>query len=76
MEEKWIIIGIFILALVLAFFAGWLIGKRSNKRKDYDGTLLISEEDDREQFRFVFSTELEDLKEKHELVMEIRKELT
>lgn len=74
MEEKWIIVCIILVAVILAFFSGWLIGRRSNKRKDYDGTLLISEEDDREQFRFVFSTELEDLRQKHELVMEIRKE--
>ncbi len=72
--EEWMLVTVGILALVLAFFAGWIFGKSVSKRKNYDGTLLISEEDDREQFRFVFSTELEELREKHELVMEIRKE--
>lgn len=74
MEEKWVILGIVIFAMILSFFVGWLIGKKTSKRKDYDGMLVIGEEDDREQFRFIFSTELEELREKHELVMEIRKE--
>lgn len=74
MEENLIIIGALILAFILAFFVGFLIGKRTNKRKDYDGTLVISEEDDREQFRFVFSTELEELREKSQLIMQIQKE--
>lgn len=74
MEVKWMFIIGVIVAFILGFFLGWMISKKSSKRKDYDGTLLIGEEEDREQFRFIFSTELEELREKHELVMEIRKE--
>lgn len=74
MEEKYMVLGVVILGFIVAFFLGWLIGKKTSKHKEYDGMLLIGEEDDREQFRFIFSTELEELREKHELIMEIRKE--
>lgn len=74
MEEKWVIIIVFVFVLLIVFFVGFLIGRKTIKPKAYDGTLLISEEDDREQFRFVFSTELEDLREKSQLVMQIQKE--
>jgi len=76
MEEKWMVLGVIILGFIVAFFLGWLIGKKTAEHKKFDGTLIIGEEEDREQFRFIFDVELEDLREKHELVMRIQKKQT
>lgn len=76
MEEKWMVLGVIILGFIIAFFLGVLIGKKTSGRKNFDGTLVIGKEEDREQFRFIFDVELEDLREKHELVMRIQKEQT
>lgn len=68
MEVKWAVI--LAVAVILSFFLGWLLSKKLTKVK-FDGTLLIAEEDDREQFRFIFDTELEDLRKQDKLIMRI-----
>ena len=67
MEVKWIIL--IVIAIISAFLFGYLIGTKRNRK--YDGTLFIGTVEDRDQFRFIFSTELEDLQKQTELVMKI-----
>lgn len=71
MEVKWAVI--LAIIVILSFFLGWLLSKKLTKVKKvkFDGTLLIAEEDDREQFRFIFDTELEDLRKQDKLIMRI-----
>lgn len=68
MEVKWVIV--FSCAIIIAFILGLFIGKKSKKIK-YDGQLFIGSEEERDQFRFIFETELEDLKKQKQLIMEI-----
>ena len=68
MEVKWI--AIIVLAVIFSFLIGFFLGRHFSK-KHYDGQLVIGELDDREQFQFIFSTELEDLREQKELTMQI-----
>ena len=67
MEVKWIVLTVFVI--IIAFLLGYLLGGRQ-KRK-YDGTLFIGTVEDRDQFQFIFSTELEDLQKQTELIMKI-----
>lgn len=71
MEVKWLFI--LILAVLLSIMAGILIGYKLPRKKHYDGTLLIGTIEDRDQFRFIFSTEFEDLVNQAELIMKIEK---
>jgi LPXTG-motif cell wall-anchored protein len=68
MEVKWFII--LAITALLAFFIGFILGRRKKKPK-YDGQLIIGSIEDREQFQFIFETELEDLKKQPTLIMEI-----
>ena len=71
MDAKWWIINGVILAIVvvLSFTVGHATGV--TRRKKYDGTLLIGTVEDREQYQFIFTTELEDLEKQAVLVMKI-----
>lgn len=70
MSEKWIVI--FAVSVILAFFLGLVIGKKSSKTK-YDGKLVIGSVEDRDRYEFIFSTELEELQKQDKLVMQIVK---
>ena len=77
MDAKWWIINGLILAIVviLSFTLGLATGV--TRRKKYDGTLLIGtvhdEErgEDRDQYHFIFTTEMEDLAKQAVLIMKI-----
>lgn len=70
MEIKWIIV--IAVSILFSFLIGFFLGKKICK-KHYDGQLIIGEIEDREQFQFIFSTELEDLRQQTELCMQIVK---
>lgn len=69
MEVQYVI-GIAILAVIIGFLIGYLVGNRT-KKLNYDGKLVIGEVEDRDQFQFIFSTELDDLINKDDLIMKI-----
>lgn len=69
MEVQYVI-GIAILAVIIGFLIGYLVGNRT-KKFNYDGKLVIGEVEDRDQFQFIFSTELDDLINKDDLIMKI-----
>lgn len=69
MEVKYVII-IAILAIIIGFLIGYLVGNKT-KKFNYDGKLVIGEVEDRDQFQFIFSTELDDLINKDDLIMKI-----
>lgn len=68
MEVKWIII--LAVSILVSFVLGVFVGSRRKKIK-YDGQLVIGKTEDRDQFQFIFETELEDLKNQKTLTMEI-----
>lgn len=71
MEVQYVI-GIAILAVIIGFLIGYLIGNRT-KKFNYDGKLVIGEVEDRDRFQFIFSTDLDELREKDVLIMQIIK---
>ena len=68
MEVVWFIIAAGLI--LLSFFIGLFMGKSMHEVK-YDGQLCIGMKEDREQFQFIFETDLEELKKQKVLVMEI-----
>lgn len=70
MKVEWFILVLcVIIPLCVGFIFGMLISMR--RKRKYDGTLLITAAEDRDQFQFIFSTELEDLQKQTELIMKI-----
>ena len=59
-------------ACILSFLVGIIVEKFLNKPK-IDGRLLIGTVEDRDQFQFIFTTELEDLQNQKVLTMQIVK---
>ena len=70
MEVKLLII--IAVGCFLSFLLGIMLGKTLNKPK-IDGRLLIGTVEDRDQFQFIFTTELEDLHKQKLLTMQIVK---
>lgn len=71
MEVQYVI-GIAILAVIIGFLIGYLVGNKM-KKFNYDGKLVIGEVEDRDRFQFIFSTDLDELREKDVLIMQIIK---
>ena len=70
MEVKMILVAVCaVILLCVIFFFGMLVGMR--RKQKYDGTLWIGTVEDRDQFQFIFDTELEDLVKQSVLVMKI-----
>lgn len=69
MSEKYLIAAA-ILIFVVAFFLGWLFGKKVHKTKP-DGILIIGRNEDRDVFRWVFNEELEDFKNRKQLCIKV-----
>ena len=68
MEVKWYII--LATAVILSFIIGFFLGGKFRKTH-YDGRLVIGTIEDRDQFQFIFTTELEDLQKQDKLIMQI-----
>lgn len=60
-----------IIIFILAFFLGWIFGKKYHKYKP-DGTLVIEELEDRDSYRWVFNEDLEDFQKKKELYIKVQ----
>lgn len=77
MDAKWWILNgiILVIAVILSYTLGLSSG--ATRRKKYDGTLLIGtvrdpeKGEDMDQYRFIFTTEMEDLAKQNILVMKI-----
>lgn len=69
MSEKYLIAAA-ILIFIVAFFLGWLFGKKVHKTKP-DGVLIIGRNEDRDVFRWVFDEELEDFKNRKQLCIKV-----
>ena len=59
------------LIFILAFFLGWIFGKKSRKH-GIDGTLIIEQLEDRDSYRWVFNEDLEDFQKKKELYIKVQ----
>ena len=59
------------LIFILAFFLGWIFGKKSRKYIT-DGTLVIEQLEDRDSYRWVFNEDLEDFQKKKELYIKVQ----
>lgn len=70
METEYLVIAA-TLIFILAFFLGWIFGKKSHKYKP-DGTLIIEELEDRDSYRWVFNEDLEDFQKKKELYIKVQ----
>lgn len=70
MRTEYLIIAA-ILIFILAFFLGWIFGKKSHKYKP-DGTLVIEELKDRDSYRWVFNEDLEDFQKRKNFTLKFR----
>ena len=61
---------VIVIILILIFFLGWILGKRSEKRK-YDGCLFVESKDDRDIFRWVFEEDLQEIQERKDIFIQV-----
>ena len=72
MEQIFYAIGIGIASLIVGFFLGRIIPKKSHRSND--GTILIEPSQDspeKDTFRLIFGIELDDIKSKSEIIFNV-----